>query len=69
MGVLEMIKKNRTRPSLIICTNLIQACLKSKRMDYLRKILQDFDTDQIRGEYFLIHLIYYFKVTRYSIRN
>jgi len=49
MGVLEIMKQNQVKPSLIIYTNIIQACFKAKRLDFLVSILQEVDNDGVKG--------------------
>lgn len=47
-------KQNKVKPNLITYTNLVQACLKAKHLDYLGAVLSDLDKDNIKGKFRLI---------------
>lgn len=53
MEVLNIMKRNNVKPSLIIYTNLIQASFKAKRLDYLIKLLEEIEKDGLKSNLLL----------------
>jgi pentatricopeptide repeat domain (PPR motif) len=54
MGVLEIMKKNKVKPGLITYTNLIQACFKAKKVEYVLDVLKDLESHNLKRKISII---------------